>query len=58
MKDKSWLKRFFEKRMKDFKSGNMHSRTTGTGPVVKKKSQAIAIILSEAKKKGRYGKSK
>ena len=55
---KKKLKNFEEKRMHDFKEGNMHSRVKGTGPVVTKKSQAVAIMLSEARKKGAKIKKK
>ena len=44
--------RFMKKRMHDFKEGAMHSRVSGTGPVVHKREQAVAIALSEARKKG------
>ena len=44
---KKKIKAFEEKRMKDYKEGNMHSGTKD-GPVVKNPSQAIAIMLSEA----------
>ena len=49
---KKQLRAFEEKRMRDFKEGKMHSRKKGTGPLVTKKSQAVAIMLSEARKKG------
>jgi hypothetical protein len=46
-------KHSFEKeRMHEFKSGHMHSRKKGTGPVVTNPKQAIAIMLSEERKKG------
>ena len=35
--------------MKEAKEGKLHSGSK-TGPIVKKKSQAIAIALSEARK--------
>jgi len=38
-----------EKVMKEAKEGKLHSGSK-TGPIVKKKSQAIAIALSEARK--------
>lgn len=41
---------FIKKRMEDFKEGEMHS-TTKHGPVVTNPKQAIAIALSEARKK-------
>jgi len=44
--------KFVEKRMHDFKEGNMHSRKKKTGPTVENPKQAIAIALSEARKKG------
>jgi hypothetical protein len=50
--------KFVEKRMHDFKEGNMHSRVTGTGPVVSNPKQAIAIALSEAREKGMKVKPK
>ena len=43
---------FVKERMHEFKEGHMHSRKKGTGPVVKNPKQAIAIILSEERKKG------
>lgn len=49
-------KEFEKKRMHDFKTGNMHSRVKGTGPVVSNPKQAVAIMLSEeglSKKKKR-----
>jgi hypothetical protein len=47
-KTKKNIRKFEEKRMHDFKEGNMHSRVKGTGPVVTDKKQAIAIMLNEA----------
>ena len=35
--------------MKEYKRGTLHS---GSGPIVKNRKQAIAIALSEARKKG------
>ena len=40
-----------EKVMKEFKEGELHSGSK-KGPVVKKKAQAVAIALSEARKAG------
>ena len=40
-----------EKVMREYKKGELHSGSK-KGPVVKKRSQAIAIALSEARKKG------
>ncbi len=40
-----------KKVMREFKEGTLHSGNKG--PVVKKKSQAIAIALSEAAKRKR-----
>ena len=37
--------------MHTFKEGEMHSRVKHTGPVVTKQTQAVAIALSEARKK-------
>ena len=37
-----------EKVMKEYKEGKLHSGSK-KGPVVKKKSQAVAIAMSEAK---------
>lgn len=39
-----------KKVMEEFKSGKLHSGSK-KGPEVKKRSQAVAIALSEAKKK-------
>lgn len=44
--------KFVEKRMHEFKEGEMHSRVKKTGPTVTNPKQAIAIALSEARKKG------
>lgn len=44
-------KKFIEKRMHTFKEGGMHSGTK-KGPTVTNPKQAIAISLSEARKKG------
>lgn len=46
------VKNFIEKRMHEFKEGKMHSRVKKTGPTVHNPKQAIAIALSEARKKG------
>lgn len=43
--------------MKEYKEGKLHSGAK-KGPVVKKKSQAIAIALSEAKSPKKNSKSK
>jgi hypothetical protein len=51
-KESKKAKKFIEKRMHTFKEGHMHSRTKGTGPTVTNPKQAIAISLSEARKKG------
>lgn len=45
-------KEFIEKRMHDFKEGQMHSSKKKTGPTVTNPKQAIAIALSEGRKKG------
>lgn len=49
------FRKHMEKRMRTFKKGQMHSHKRRTGPVVRKRSQAIAIALSEARKKGLKG---
>ena len=46
------VKNFIKKRMEEFKAGEMHSRVKGTGPKVTNPKQAIAIALSESRKKG------
>ncbi len=46
-----------EKVMHEFKEGELHSGSK-KGPIVKKKSQAIAIALSEARKAGEKVKPK
>ena len=38
--------------MHEFKAGKLHSGSK-KGPIVKKRSQGIAIALSEARKKGK-----
>ena len=48
------VKNFIEKRMHEFKEGQMHSRVKKTGPTVHNPKQAIAIALSEARKKGAH----
>ncbi len=48
MRKKGWLKAKMEKVMGEFKRGNLHS---GSGGIVKKHKQAIAIGLSYGKKK-------
>lgn len=50
-KESKKAQQFIEKRMHDWKEGNMHSRVKKTGPVVGSQKQAIAIALSEARKK-------
>ena len=45
-------------RMRAFKKGQMHSSKKRTGPKVMKRSQAIAIALSEARKAGMKGAPK
>jgi ribosomal protein L21E len=40
-----------EKVMREYKEGTLHSGKGG--PVVKSRKQAVAIALSEAKKKGK-----
>lgn len=51
-KESPKAKHFIEKRMHDFKEGEMHSRKHKTGPLVTNPKQAIAIALSESRKKG------
>ena len=41
-----------EKVMKEFKNGELHSGSK-KGPEVKSRKQAVAIALSEARKKGK-----
>lgn len=48
---KSKGKAKIEKVMKEFKAGELHSGSK-KGPVVQGRKQAIAIALSEARKKG------
>ena len=52
LKQSPKAKNFIEKRMHEFKEGEMHSRVKKTGPKVTNPKQAIAIALSEARKKG------
>lgn len=58
IKNKKKMRDFIEERMEDFKEGKMHSRKSKTGPLVTSKDQAIAIALSEARKKGMPVKGK
>jgi hypothetical protein len=51
-KESKKAQKFIKKRMHDFKEGSMHSRVKKTGPTVENPKQAIAIALSEARKKG------
>lgn len=51
-KESPKAKSFIEKRMHEFKEGKMHSRKSKTGPLVTNPKQAIAIALSESRKKG------
>lgn len=55
---KKRMRSFIKGRMEDFKEGKMHSRKKKTGPLVTSKEQAIAIALSEARKKGMPVKGK
>lgn len=58
-KESPKAEKFIKKRMHDFKEGEMHSRVKKTGPTVSDPKQAIAISLSEARKKGmKVGKKK
>jgi Family of unknown function (DUF6496) len=50
-KSKEIVKNKMEKVMDEFKTGSLHSGSK-KGPKVNKKDQAIAIGLSEARKKG------
>lgn len=54
-KQSSTFKEHMERRMHTFKERQMHSRKQRTGPVVTSREQAIAISLSEARKKGLKG---
>ena len=58
IKETAQAKRFISKRMNTFKQGEMHSRVKGTGPVVTNPKQAIAIALSEERKKQSKRKKK
>lgn len=49
MKKLTKAKKKVKKVMKEFKKGKLHSGSK-KGPVVKKRKQAVAIALSEAKK--------
>lgn len=51
-KESKKAQKFIGKRMEAFEEGHMHSRKKKTGPVVENPKQAIAIALSEARKKG------
>lgn len=55
---KKKMRNFIKGRMEDFEEGKMHSRKSKTGPLVTSKDQAIAIALSEARKKGMPVKGK
>jgi hypothetical protein len=55
---KKKMRGFIKERMEDFKEGTMHSRKSKTGPLVTRKDQALAITLSEARKKGMPVKGK
>lgn len=58
-KESKKAQKFIKKRMEDFKEHKMHSRVKKTGPTVENPKQAIAIALSEARKKGmKVGKKK
>ncbi len=52
MKETSKEKKKVKKVMKEFGKGELHSGSK-KGPVVSSQKQAIAIALSEAKKKGK-----
>jgi ribosomal protein L21E len=49
-KNKEKKKKKVEKVMKEFSQGDLHSGSK-KGPVVKDKKQAVAIALSESRKK-------
>jgi len=51
-KESKQAQEFIHKRMHAFKKGHMHSHKKRTGPLVTSPKQAIAISLSEARKKG------
>lgn len=50
-KKKTKLQKFASKTMKMYKRGELHSGSK-RGPTVKSKKQAVAIMLSEARKRG------
>jgi hypothetical protein len=50
-KESKKARKFVEKRMHDFKEGNMHPGKK-SAPATHNPKQAIAIALSEARKKG------
>jgi uncharacterized protein DUF6496 len=50
---KSKGKEKIEKTMREFKEGELHSGSK-KGPLVKSRKQAMAISLSEARKKGAH----
>ena len=52
MSMRSKMKYKIGKVMGEFKSGSLHSGSK-KGPIVRSKKQALAIAISEAKKKGR-----
>ena len=52
-KIKTRMQKFAKHELGKFKRGTLHSGSK-RGPKVKNKKQAIAIMLSEAKKKGLY----
>jgi hypothetical protein len=51
VKAQSGKERFMSAEMRKFKKGKLHSGSK-KGPVVKSKKQAVAIMLSSARKKG------
>lgn len=51
VKAQSGMERFAKHEMGKFKKGKLHTGSK-KGPVVKKRKQAIAIMLSQARKKG------
>lgn len=56
-KESKKAKSFIKKSMKKFSKGDLHSGKKN-GPIVKNPKQAIAIALSEARKKGMKIKAK
>jgi len=52
MSKKSKSQQKIKKVMKEYKSGQLHSGSK-SGPLVKKRSQAIAIAMSESRKRGK-----